>query len=101
VELWDVGRGLGPDGSERPEPDGEVPDLRGVALNNVERRALAAEEVAVDRGGEQRATRQRDLVRAASRREDAEVDLGRAFLRVGRAADDRDLGVIVDRVEVR
>ena len=91
VDQRHIGRGLGADGPQRPEPDGEVADLRGVALDDVEGRALAAEEVAVDRGREQRATRQRDLVRAARRREDAEVDLGRAFRRVGRAADDRDL----------
>ena len=91
VDQRNSGRGLGADGPQRPEPDGEVADLGGVALDDVEGRALAAEEVAVDRGREQRATRQRDLVRAARRREDAEVDLGRAFRRVRRAADDRDL----------
>ena len=74
-----------------PNPTARSRTFAGIALDDVEGRALAAEEVAVDRGREQRATRQRDLVRAARRREDAEVDLGRAFRRIRRAADDRDL----------
>ena len=89
-----VRRRLGADRAQGSEADGQVADPGRVALEDVEgraRRAVAAEEVARDRCREQGAARDLDLVRAARRREDPEVDLGRAVGRARGAADDGDL----------
>ena len=85
--------GLGPDRAQRPEADRQVAHAGGVALEDVEdgRRPDPAEHVAVDRRRQERAARDADLVDAAGRREDPEIDLGGALGGARRAAHDGDL----------
>ena len=76
-----------------PNPTARSRTLAGspCSTSSADGRAVAAEEVAADRRREERAARHVDLVRAAGRREDADVDLGGAVGGAGRAADDGDL----------
>ena len=76
-----------------PKPTPRSRTRAGIALQHVERRAraVAAEEVAADRRRQQGAAGHPDLVRAARRREDPEIGLGRALGRARRTAHDGDL----------
>ena len=84
---------LRPDGAQRAEADAEVADPRRIALEDVEAAAVPSPPKKSPLIGrrQQGAARDAELVRAARRREDAEVDLGRALGRARRAADDGDL----------
>ena len=84
---------LGSHGAQRGNADREVADARRIPLQDVEPagRRVAAEELAADRRGQQGAARHLELVGLAGRREDPEIDLGRAVGGAWGPADDRDL----------
>ena len=76
-----------------PKPTARSRTIARVALEDVERRrvAVAAEEVAADRRRQECAAGDADLVGAARRREDADVDLRGPVGGAGRATHERDL----------
>src|SRR5450759_1802051 len=80
------------DGADRAEPDGEIADPGGIALEDVERtRPRHAAHLLRHRGGQEGATRDLELIGAPAGREDAQVDLALAGVRARGAPHERDL----------
>jgi len=84
--------GVGADRADGPEAHVQVPDPRGVALEDVQRGGGAvAEDVAVHGWGEERVARDLDLVGGPGRAEDPEVGLDGGVGCARGAAHDADL----------